>query len=220
MKGNIQYLDHWGSDLTIVNAARVSRGKQKECLDEADIRLIRYLVQHNHTTPFRHVGLTVRVQVPIFVERQWFKHQVGTTANSISGRYVEYPPDYWAPTYFRKANPSVKQGSYQTQVEDNERALELYRQASDMCVATYHTLVNDFGVCREQARAVLGLNTMTEFIFTASLLAWHNFYVQRSASDAQEEIREYAYEVGRLIEQHFPYSWLALIEKGDYYGKA
>lgn len=212
--GKIQYLDHWGSDLTVVNAARVSFGKQKSELDEGDVRLIQYLVRHKHTTPFRHVGLTVRVQAPIFVERQWFKHQVGATANSISGRYVEYPPDYWVPQYFRKANPSVKQGSYQTQIEDNEGALELYRQVSDLCVDTYHTLVNEFGVCREQARAVLGLSTMTEFVFTATLQAWHNFYVQRTARDAQEEIRLYAEQIGGMLAHHFPYCWEALLTNG------
>ncbi len=97
--GFVRYVDHMGSDLTVVNAARVSMGKEHhEFDDKADTQLIRYLVKHKHVSPFYHPQLTIHVKCPIFVERQWFKHRIGTAANSISGRYVQFEPTFWTPT--------------------------------------------------------------------------------------------------------------------------
>ena len=109
MKVNL--INHFGDDLMVVNAARVSYGKSKEKFDEKDIKLIKYLVEHKHTAPFRHPQLQFRIECPIFVERQLFKHQVGLSANSISGRYVDFSDKYYKFDTLRKQSKSSKQGS-------------------------------------------------------------------------------------------------------------
>lgn len=208
----VEYVDHMGSDLSIVNAARVSFGKQKTTFDEKDYRLLVYLVKHEHMSPFRHAVATMRVTCPIFVERQWFKHQVGASANSISGRYVEYDLGYWVPEVLRKGTPSIKQGSLEETVDRNEEAVQLYRETCDHVWQVYERLIHEYGVCKEQARSLLGLNTNTQFIFTASLQAWWHFYRLRSDQHAQAEIRTYAQRVGEIMEGLFPNAWKCLRE--------
>lgn len=208
----VEYVDHMGNDLSIVNAARVSLGKRKEVFDEQDYKLLVYLIKNEHMSPFRHATVSLRVTCPIFVERQWFKHQVGASANSISGRYVEYDLGYWTPTTLRKGSSSIKQGSLDEPIERHEEALQLYQETCDYVQQVYHRLIHDYGVCKEQARTLLGLNINTQFIFTASLQAWWHFYRLRTDSHAQAEIREYAYKVGEIIEGLFPNAWACLRE--------
>lgn len=208
----IDYIDHMGSDLTVVNAARVSFGKWKEVLDKDDKRLIKYLIQHKHMSPFRHCSMSVRVTCPIFVERQWFKHQVGATANSISGRYVSYDLGYWQPMIFRKGTSNLKQGSLDEPVDQQDEVQAEYQKLMDTVFEGYLKLIYHYGVCREQARTVLPLATNTQFIYTASLQAWHNFYIQRSDPHAQKEIREYTYKIDELLSDLFPVSWQYLKE--------
>lgn len=110
----VEYVDHMGDDLRVVNAARVSFDKQKDTLDDKDIRLIRYLAEHDHWTPFSHGIITLRETVPIFVARQRFKHTVGFTYNEVSRRYVSEQPSYFGPSAWRaKPEGSIKQGSRQ-----------------------------------------------------------------------------------------------------------
>lgn len=212
----IEYVSHMGDDLTVVNAARVSMGKNKDALEGKDEKLIRYLVKHGHWSPFRHAVLSVRVECPVFIERQWFKHQIGCAANSISGRYVEYEEHYWTPETFRKAAPNVKQGSSDEVFEgwQHEAARYVYEKACQNAFQCYYQLLG-LGVCKEQARAVLPLATFTQFIFTASLQAWWNFYRQRSDPHAQAEIRVYADALDQLIVQYFPVSWNAFKENAQ-----
>lgn len=210
----VEYIDHMGSDLSVVNAARVSFGKQKETFDEQDNKLLAYLVRNEHMSPFRHAVATLRVTCPIFVERQWFKHQVGATANSISGRYVEYDLGYWTPEVLRKGSSAIKQGSLEEPVEQHEEALQLYRETCDHVWDVYHRLIHDYGVCKEQARSLLGLNTNTQFVFTASLQAWWHFYRLRSDAHAQAEIRAYAVRVGEIMAGLFPHAWQCLLDHG------
>ena len=111
-KGFVRLIDHMGSDLSVVNAARVSFGKRKEAFEEGDAKLIGYLAEHEHTSPFRHTALTLHVKAPIFVFRQWMKHRIGSEFNEISGRYVEFPEDeFFVPETFRKQAKVNKQGS-------------------------------------------------------------------------------------------------------------
>jgi thymidylate synthase (FAD) len=208
----VEYVDHMGSDLSIVNAARVSLGKRKETFDEQDAKLLVYLVQHEHMSPFRHVFATLRVTCPIFVERQWFKHQVGASANSISGRYVHYNLGYWVPDILRKGSRSIKQGSLDEPVERQAEAIQLYQETCEHVWQVYEQLINDYGVCKEQARSLLGLNTHTQFVFSASLQAWWHFYRLRTDAHAQAEIRAYALRVGEIIEELFPHAWKCLRE--------
>lgn len=212
----IEYVDHMGNDLSVVNAARVSMGKRKDAFDDKDAKLIRYLVKNGHWSPFRHVSLSVRVECPIFIERQWFKHQIGCTANSISGRYVTYEESHWTPATFRKAAPNVKQGSSDETLKNDTHTLaaHIYETACKRSFDAYHSLLS-IGVCKEQARAVLPLATFTQFIFTASLQAWWNFYRQRSDAHAQAEIRVYADALDQLIVNYFPVCWNAFKENAQ-----
>lgn len=206
----VSYRNHMGSDLTPVNAARVSMGKQKEQFDETDEKLLGYLARENHWTPYSHAVVQFHVKCPIFVERQIFKHQVGFSYNSVSGRYVEFKDgDYHKFPTFRKGSSSIKQGSLSEGVSDGESAQEEYEQAMLSAFDTYHRLLN-LGVCREQARAVLPLSLHTEFIVTGSLYAWARMYGLRSKSDAQREIQEYAKQVDKLIEPLYPVAWCKL----------
>jgi thymidylate synthase (FAD) len=106
-----ELIDIMGDDLAVVNAARVSYGKEKQEFDDKDERLIAYLLEHGHTSPFRHVILKYRIECPIYVERQLFKHQIGMSANSISGRYVDFSDSYHKIDQFRYQSGSSKQGS-------------------------------------------------------------------------------------------------------------
>lgn len=107
----VELLSHFGDDLMVVNAARVSYGKFTESLSDKDIGLIKYLFTHKHIAPFRHPQLQFRISCPIFVERQLFKHQVGLSANSISGRYVDFSDNYYEFDKLRQQSKSSKQGS-------------------------------------------------------------------------------------------------------------
>lgn len=205
----VQYVEHGGSDLSVVNAARVSLGKQKTELDESDVKLINYLATHDHTSPFRHCSITLRVSCPIFVARQIFKHRIGSEINEISGRYVKFNECFYSPEVFRKGSPSIKQGSLDQAVDDNEEAKAIYIETIDFMFKAYEDLLA-LGVCKEQARAILPLALMTEFVWTLSLQAAFHFWKLRSDPHAQYETRQIAYRVEELIQPLFPHSWQAL----------
>ena len=214
MNIEVEYVDHMGSDLNVVNAARVSFGKQKVVLDESDEKLIKYLATHNHWTPFGQASLSVRAKVPIFVERQIFKHNVGFVYNSISGRYVELANGAWYPEFFREGHPSIKQGSLGRKAAFNDTALMMYRNAIEKAQQAYEALLG-LGICKEQARAVLPLSTYTEFVATGSLAAWARLYNLRSKPDAQRETQEYARQVKNILLEYFPVSFEALTNTPD-----
>lgn len=201
-----------GSDLDVVNSARCSFGKQVRVLREQDEKLIKYLAKHRHMTPFRHAGATFRITCPIFVARQIHKHQVGVTINEISGRYVEFDDtDYWQPLEWRYGAANVKQGSSNETVP-TDKASEIDDQYNRVIAASfslYKEMLHQ-GVCREQARAVLPQAVLTQFWMTGTLQAWAHFYNLRIDKHAQREIQVYAEEIGKMMYQHFPYSWEAL----------
>lgn len=185
----VELLSYFGDDLMVVNAARVSYGKNKESLDDKDEKLINFLVRHGHTSPFRHPQLQYRISCPIFVERQLFKHQVGLTANSISGRYVDFSDEYWIPSVLRKQSRDSKQGSDGLMAhEDNERLTEKIRFVVEFCRSLYDEL-ELAGVAKEQCRIVLPLCLETQFIWTGSLAAFIHLWKLRLKQDAQEETR-------------------------------
>jgi thymidylate synthase (FAD) len=198
-KGHVTLIDSLGSDITIVNAARVSYGKKINELRPSDTKLIKFLVQNKHDSPFRHVYLQFRVKAPEFVMRQWYKHIVGITYteqatvdhawNENSGRYMEYEPEIYVPEYFRQQAASNAQAS--THESAGDFAKEEYRQHIYKCFTTYKSLL-DQGVAREQARLALPFGLYTEVVWTASLQATLNFILLRDHEGAQFEIREYA----------------------------
>jgi len=157
--------------------------------------LIKYLAEHNHTSPFRHPQLQYRITCPIFVERQLFKHQVGLTANSISGRYVDFQDNYYKIEDFRIQSKSSKQGSggHLNEV-DNVIALKMQDAVISYCATAYHELLQ-LGVAKEQARTILPLNLETTFIWTGSLLAYINFWKLRITRDTQAETMQIAMDM-------------------------
>lgn len=206
----IELLNVSGDDLMVVNAARVSYGKTKGVLDEKDSKLISYLVNHGHTSPFRHPHLSFRITCPIYVERQLFKHQVGWTANSISGRYVDFSDTYSVPTQLRLQSKDSKQGSsglLPSDINDElvARMQKLVNDAADL----YAELVKH-DVAKEQARVILPLCLNTSFVWTGSFQAFMHLCGLRIKPDAQQETREVVQEmldrVKELPSEPFKYS--------------
>jgi thymidylate synthase (FAD) len=191
-----ELLNYFGDDLMVVNAARVSYGKSKDGLDQKDEKLINFLVEHKHVAPFRHAQLQFRIECPIFVERQLFKHQVGMSANSISGRYVDFSDNYFTVKSLRKQSKSSKQGSEGELDRPDliEKMNSLVEQSSQL----YKDLC-DAGVAKEQARIILPLCLETQFIWTGSLLAFMHFWGLRLKSDTQEETRLLALDMLNLV---------------------
>lgn len=198
-----------GSDLDVVNAARVSHGKVSTKLSERDEKLIQFLVEHHHTSPFEHNQLSFRVKAPIFVVRQWMRHRMNSY-NEISYRYVKAPLEYYIPRSWRyqdNRNHQSSVGAFQ-----NEELLVHYKEGIAQAVKAYETLLAA-GVAREQARALLPVATYTEFIFTCNLHSLVHFLKLRIAEDAQYEIRCYAQGMKTLAEPHFPVSLAAWSKK-------
>ncbi len=211
-KGFVRLIDHMGSDLSVVNAARVSFGKKKDTFEVGDAKLVSYLAEHEHTSPFRHTALTLHVKAPIFVFRQWMKHRIGSEFNEISGRYVEFPEDeFFVPELFRRQAKVNKQGSEGAIDEAQQaRALECYLEGCRGAVAHYKELLA-LGVCREQARCVLPLALYSEAYWTVSLQAVAHFIRLRSESHAQWEIQQYAAAVRSVVEPIYPVGLRALL---------
>lgn len=208
-RSTVALINSMGDDVTVVNAARVSFAKSVSALSSTDEKLIRYLARHQHWTPFSHVMVTLRIKMPVFVARQWFKHTAGLTRNEVSRRYVSDEPEYYLPTAFRsRPNGSVKQGSgaehpnsekWRSTVEDLYRAID----------NTYEEMIID-GVAPEQARAILPVAHMTEFYETGSLAAYARIAKLRIDDHAQKETREVAQAIADLITPVAPVSWRAL----------
>jgi len=211
-RGFVRLIDQMGSDLSVVNAARVSFGKQKDSFDEGDAKLVRYLAEHEHTSPFRHTAMTFHVKAPIFVFRQWMKHRIASEFNEISGRYVEFPPDeFYVPEHFRQQAKVNKQGSEgEIEPAQREAAAKAYLNSCQASVAQYKALLA-VGVCREQARCVLPLALYSEVYWTVSLQAAAHFIRLREDAHAQWEIQQYAHAVRKLVEQVYPVGLRALV---------
>jgi thymidylate synthase (FAD) len=195
----------------VVNAARVSFGKESTVLDERDEKLIRYLARHNHVTPFFHPQIRFRIKMPIFVAREWFRHQIGFARNEVSRRYVDTVPECWVPPAeaIRTRDPKAKQGSRPDPVEHSEVARQIMEDAIKKSLDAYNELLT-YGVAPEIARAVLPQSMYTEFIETGSLAAYARLCGLRLDPTAQREIQEYARYISELLEKTFPVSWKAL----------
>jgi thymidylate synthase (FAD) len=226
MISSVGLVDYLGSDLSVVNAARVSMAKESRWdidevidvgfpnyrerhLSDKDKGLIRYLATHNHWTPFSHPQITLRIKMPIFIARQWFKHQVGFTRNETSRRYVDSVPELYIPTLWRKRAERVKQGSSDTAVDNSHQIEWNVKAAAHRAIQLYDDLLTD-GVCPEQARMVLPQSMYTEFIETGSLAAYARLCKLRLDPHAQQEVRWYAEEVAEIIKPLFATSWEAL----------
>ena len=189
-----------GTDIDIVNAARVSFGKQVTSLDPKDLKLINYLMQHNHTSPFEHNQLSFRVKTPIFVARQWMRHRMNSY-NEISYRYVEVQDEFYIPTDWRFQDQNNRQASHGA--FQNAELTAHYRVQVIAALKSYHDLLAA-GVCREQARGILPVCIYTQFIFTCNLHSLMHFLKLRLSPGAQHEIKVYAKGMLELAEPYFP----------------
>ncbi len=211
-KGYVDFLEQFGNELTIVNAARVSFGNFSTEWKKRDAGLLRYLWKNKHMSPFRHVIIRMRIHAPEVVMRQLYKHVVGIAAtsdscvkdhgfNEISGRYKEVQ-EYYYPGEWRAQSDDNKQASDGV-VDNQDGAGRLYHEAMVQCIECYENLLA-LGVAREQARLILPLSQYTTVIWTASLEAVLNFIALRDHDHAQYEIREYAKVMATYIKDNFP----------------
>jgi|TARA_R110000824_G_scaffold50030_1_gene140109 thymidylate synthase (FAD) len=220
----VTLVDSMGTDLTVVNAARVSFNKESsyklnemgEFIEDKDARLIEYLAKHNHFTPFTHATVTMRERVPLFVARQRFKHTIGFSYNEVSRRYVDEDPEFYKPDEWRGKAEDKKQGSSDVVININpatdsgSRAMiDDYDHAINRCVWVYKQMLRK-GVCPEQARMVLPQAMYTEYYVTGSLYAWARAFNLRSQPDAQQEIQEIAAKWDDIMVKIFPECWMAL----------
>lgn len=197
-----ELLSHFGGDENHVNVARVSYGKESSNFTtEQNDRLINFLVKHGHTSPFRHSQLQFRVRCPIYVERQLFKHSVGISVNSISGRYVNFSDTYYKISKFRKQSESSKQGSGEDLSSNNNYLAKCIQDnIINECKKAYDDLLR-LGVSKEQARSVLPLSLETEFIWTGSFLAFVHMCNLRLKQDTQKETRYLVADMLRQVKQ-------------------
>ena len=202
---NIELIDKMGSDLSVVNAARVSFNKRKSQFEDKDEKLIKYLADHDHWSPFGHTTLQFLIKAPVFVARQLVKHQVGLVWNEISRRYVDYEPELYEPKEWRGRPQNSKQGSDGTvSIDSNEQhRLDMTMQ---QCKIIYKALIEK-GIAPEQARMVLPQSMMTEWIWSGTLYAFARVCNLRCAKDTQEETREVANEIHKICTEEFPISW-------------
>jgi thymidylate synthase (FAD) len=205
----VELLETFGSDLTVVNAARVSLGKHVDEFTEKDAKLIKYLADHEHTSPFFHPQARFRLRMPIWMAREWFRHTVGFARNEVSRRYVDDPPTFHVPEAVRTRAPNKKQGSNDDVHPENDIMISVMKESCQASMVMYNSLLKH-NVPPEQARMVLPQNMMTEFIETGSLAAYARLCKLRMGQDAQKEIREVAWEVSVLLETAFPSSWAVL----------
>jgi len=206
--------DKMGTDLNIVNAARVSFGKESTHFKEQDAKLIQYLAKHGHYSPFGHVFASFHVTAPIFVARQLVKHKF-LRWNEISGRYVTFDPTFHTPEEFRSKTKDKKQGS--GEAIEGLKADNLTSLYQESCMASYEAYKEalDRGVCEEQARGLLPTSLNTEWYWSGSLDAFANMCKLRCKDDTQRETREVADQVSEQLKLYYPVSWEALMAYGD-----
>ena len=201
-------IDKMVSDLSVVNAARVSYAKVKNEFEDKDTKLIGYLAKHGHWSPFAHASISFRIKAPVFVARQLVKHQVGLSWNEVSRRYVSYEPELYKIDEWRGKPVNSKQGSSGT-IKLSELAEVTYSEMLDGLKILYNQLLSE-GVAPEQARAVLPQSMMTEWIWSGTLYAFARVCDLRCKPDVQKETREVAEFIDSYSLFHFPISWNAL----------
>jgi len=213
--GFVRLDDAMATDLSVVNAARVSFARRKDEMEDGDAGLIRFLMRERHGTPFEHNAFRFHVRAPIFVAREWFRHRVGSF-NEFSMRYAKATDDFYVPEAEDVRTQVGKPGAYSFEPVDDEladRTREELREVYDAAFGAYERLV-EAGVARELARAVIPVGAYTEFFWTVNARALMNFVSLRAAEAAQREIRRYADAVERFFEQHMPVTHAAFVAAG------
>ena len=205
---DVELVDHMGSDLTVVNAARVSFGKRKKEFTEGDKKLIAFLAKHGHWSPFGHCSIQFHIKAPVFVARQLVKHQIGLTWNEISRRYVDYEPEFYEVDKWRGQPIDKKQGS-DGEVEKQGSCAYSKQMVENTAKIAYQNLLNS-GVAPEQARMILPQSMMTEWYWSGTLYAFARVCNLRCAEDAQYETRIVANLINEECGKLFPISWTEL----------
>ena len=207
--------DKMGSDLTVVNAARVSFANSHRKFESGkDEKLISYLAKHGHWSPFAHCTMQFHIIAPIFVARQLVKHQVGLAWNEVSRRYVDTEVEFYVPKEWRaRPDKSIKQGSAEEVVDINPRGdiVNHYQHALKQAKWSYEQLIRQ-GVAPEMARMVLPQSTMTEWYWTGSLYAFARVCNLRLEKTAQKETQMVVNDIHKQAKQAFPISWKYLTE--------
>lgn len=215
----VEYVDHMGSDVNVVNAARVSFAKEVKEIDlEKDTKLINYLAKHNHWSPLAHTSISIRVKAPIFLARQFVKHQIGMVWNEESRRYIDDTPTFYKPEVWRSRPENAKQGSGDGVVERvsysgcdySEPVDAVAKYVVEECLAAYNAML-ECGVAPEMARMLLPQNTMTNWVWTGSLVAFARVCKLRLDSHAQKEASDLAILIEETVAPLYPISWEALM---------
>lgn len=204
--GFVKLIDFMGSDLRTVNAARVSFGGVSKGEDK-DKALIKYLMEHQHLSPFEHCTFQFHIKCPIFVARQWMRHRIASY-NEVSARYTEVKDEFYIPSEFRIQDTHNKQGSLTSKDLDNETLLKIYAESIEASYQAYQKLLNA-GVAREMARGLLPVSQYTQFYWTVNARSLLNFLSLRTDSHAQYEIRVYAQAIEKIFKQKLPWTWAA-----------
>lgn len=212
----VQYVDHMGSDINVVNAARCSFAKEVKEFDlEKDTKLINYLAEHNHWSPLAHTSITIRVKAPIVLARQFVKHQVGLVWNEESRRYIDSEVEFYTPSSWRGRAENAKQGSSDKIIDPVIKShgwmTDPLTLACEETLRCYYSLL-DQGVAPEQARFVLPQCTMTNWVWTGSLVAFARVCKLRLDPHAQKEAEELAQRIYDVVEPLYPVSWKSLMK--------
>lgn len=225
----VDYVEHYGTDLSVVNAARVSFDQESDWdigehnaygakgrLSGRDTKLVHYLAKHKHTSCFEHQGATLRLKVPIFIARQIQRHRT-FSYNEISRRYVDTPPEFFWPETWRKRADNVKQGSDSEAVENYTSLWQFDSIEEDMNsfieeTTQFYNHLLESDVAPELARMILPQNMYTEFYMTGNLRNWSHFLKLRLDGHAQKEVQDVANQVVGILEPLFPVSVEALMK--------
>lgn len=205
-KGFVRLVDFAGGDQRVVDSARVSFGSVSKG-EEKDRKLLEYLVEHEHFSPFEHSVFQFHIKCPIFVARQWMRHRIASY-NEISARYTQVKEEFYIPEKFRAQDKSNMQGSVESDNLDNETMLREYEEAIKFSYETYMRLLK-LGAAREMARMVLPVAQYTEYYWTVNARSLINFVKLRSDLHAQYEIREYARAITEIFREKMPWTWYA-----------
>jgi thymidylate synthase (FAD) len=211
-KSFIRLVDFIGDDWSVVQSARVSFGQGRKTVEE-DTRLVRYLMFHDHMSPFEHVVFKFHVSCPLFVRAQWFRHRTWSY-NEVSRRYTSHKIQFYIPERYRKQDLTNKQGSVFSEEINQDIAKNTVKKQSELGLNAYKILI-EMGIAREHARMVLPQNMYTEFYATVNLRNLLHFVRLRIAPEAQWEIRQYAKAILGILEQTVPITLEAFLEKHE-----
>jgi thymidylate synthase (FAD) len=213
--GFVRLDDAMATDLSVVNAARVSFARRKEVMDESDEGLIRFLMRDRHGTPFEHNSFRFHVRAPLFVAREWFRHRVGSF-NEFSMRYAKATDEFYVPEPEDVRSQLGKPGAYSFEPVTPELAEETREELRAVYEAAWnaYTRLVERGVARELARLVMPVGAYTEFYWTVNARALMNFLSLRNAETAQREIRRYAEACERFLADLMPVTYEAFVASG------